>query len=185
MTVNEEMEFPDVIRIAAHERSTRETSLVVFYLRIRAEKKENPIFKIGIIPLDLDSIPETGPVRVSLYDQKCVPKHFLKQAATPTKKTLLRCRVTLPPMYFLPQCFQKVTRSIMLPQASSGQLLGQLISFITRCLQNLMEEIFIIMFDYLSRIEDADKIKARASWWRTYSARPGCSSRDLSTHGSR
>jgi hypothetical protein len=51
----------------------RETSLVVFYLCIRAEKKENPIFKIGIIQLDLDSIPEIEPVRVSLYDQKSIP----------------------------------------------------------------------------------------------------------------
>jgi hypothetical protein len=133
-------------------------------LRIRAEKKENPIFKIGIIPLDLDSIPETGLVRVSLYDQKSVPKDFLKQAAKPTKKTFLQCRVTLPPMYFLPQCFQKVTRAIMVPQASSAQLLGQLIPFVSRCLQNLTDEIFIIMLDYLSRVEDADKIKVLACW---------------------
>jgi hypothetical protein len=88
ITVNEEMEFSDLIRIVADECSTRESSLVVFYLRIRAEKKENPIFKIGIIPLDLDSIPETGPVRVSLYDQKSLPKDFLKQAAKPIRKHL-------------------------------------------------------------------------------------------------
>jgi hypothetical protein len=166
LSVSEEMEFPDVIRIAVNERSTRETALAVFFLRIRADKKdkENPIFKVGIVPLDLDSIPENGVLHVSLYDLKGVPKDFLKQTAKPNKKTYLQCRVTLPPMYFVPKCFQKHTGAIFVPEASSSQLMGQMIPFVARALQNLTEDLFILVLDYLSRIEDSEKLKVLASW---------------------